>query len=117
MGYLKLKKRVKELLLNNSCFENKINEFIFHNHLSLRSSMNGYASVIPEKVKQIIVFFASALQGVFETKLNKLLFYSDFLLVLFLFLIQNRMQLLFSPDLHSLLFLQLSFYRLKGTVS
>ena len=31
-----------------------------------------------EKVKQIIVFFASALQG-FETKLNKLLFYSDFL--------------------------------------
>ena len=78
MRYLKLKKKVKELLLNNSCFENKINEFIFHNHLSLRSSMNGYASVIPEKVKQIIVF-ASALQGVFETKLNKLLFYSDFL--------------------------------------
>ena len=76
---LKIEKRVKELLLNNSCFENKINEFIFHNHLSLRSSMNGYASVIPEKVKQIIVFFASALQGVFETKLNKLLFYSDFL--------------------------------------
>ena len=73
---LKIEKRVKELLLNNSCFENKINEFIFHNHLSLRSSMNGYASVIPEKVKQIIVFFASALQGVFETKLNKLLFYS-----------------------------------------
>ena len=76
---LKIEKRVKELLLNNSCFENKINEFIFHNRLSLRSSMNGYASVIPEKVKQIIVFFASALQGVFETKLNKLLFYSDFL--------------------------------------
>ena len=25
---LKIEKRVKELLLNNSCFENKINEFI-----------------------------------------------------------------------------------------
>ena len=57
---LKIEKRVKELLLNNSCFENKINEFIFHNHLSLRSSMNGYASVIPEKVKQIIVLYMRA---------------------------------------------------------
>ena len=35
---------------------------------------------IEKRVKElIIVFFASALQGVFETKLNKLLFYSDFL--------------------------------------
>lgn len=39
----------------------------------------GYVSVIPERVKLIIVSFVSALQGDFETKLNKLLFYSDFL--------------------------------------
>lgn len=39
-------------------------------------SMNGDVSVIPEKLKLVIVFFTPALQRD-ETKLNKLLFYSD----------------------------------------
>ncbi len=44
----------------------------------LRLNMSDYVSVISKKVKRIITFFASPLQGVF-TKLNKSLFYSDFL--------------------------------------
>ena len=53
--------------------------FVFKDHSPYRDRTNGFSSVNPEKIRQLIVFFSSSLKGVFETKLNKLLFYSDFL--------------------------------------
>lgn len=40
---------------------------------------NGYISYSPEKVAEVVKYFCSNLDGVFVTKMNKLLFYSDFL--------------------------------------
>lgn len=40
---------------------------------------NGYISYLPAKVTEVIKYFCSSLDGVFVTKMNKLLFYSDFL--------------------------------------
>ncbi len=43
-----------------------------------RSVLNGYAPQSYDKVRNIILFFINKLGGVFNTKMNKLLFYSDF---------------------------------------
>ena len=40
---------------------------------------NGYTSYSSEKAAEVIKFFCHSLDGVFVTKMNKLLFYSDFL--------------------------------------
>ena len=43
-----------------------------------RSIINGYAPVSISQVKNIILFYINKLGGVFSTKMNKLLFYTDF---------------------------------------
>ncbi len=43
-----------------------------------RSLQNGYAPRSYAKVRNVILFFINKLGGVFNTKMNKLLFYSDF---------------------------------------
>ena len=40
---------------------------------------NGFTSYSPSKTAEVIKFFCTELKGVFVTKMNKLLFYSDFL--------------------------------------
>lgn len=44
-----------------------------------RSSLNGYAPQSYSRLKNIILFFINKCGGVFNTKMNKLLFYTDFL--------------------------------------
>jgi uncharacterized phage-associated protein/transcriptional regulator with XRE-family HTH domain len=44
-----------------------------------RSVFTGYAKQSYSKVKNVILYYVSQLDGVFNTKMNKLLFYSDFL--------------------------------------
>lgn len=44
-----------------------------------RSSFNGYAPLSHRRMKNIILYFISKCGGVFNTKMNKLLFYADFL--------------------------------------
>ena len=43
-----------------------------------RSIMNGYAEQSYNKLKNIILFFINGCESVFNTKMNKLLFYTDF---------------------------------------
>ena len=43
-----------------------------------RSITNGYAQMSYSRVKNIILFFIERFDGVFTTKMNKLLFYTDF---------------------------------------
>lgn len=43
-----------------------------------RSSINGYAQLNQSKVKNIMLYLINKLGGVFNTKMNKLLFYIDF---------------------------------------
>lgn len=44
-----------------------------------RGNTNGYAAQSYEKLKNILLYFISNCNGVFNTKMNKLLFYTDFL--------------------------------------
>ena len=44
-----------------------------------RSVYNGYAAQSYSKLKNILLYFIEKLHGVFNTKMNKLLFYTDFL--------------------------------------
>lgn len=46
--------------------------------MSKRSSVNGYAPISFSNVKNVILYYISKLGGVFNTKMNKLLFYTDF---------------------------------------
>lgn len=63
-AYTKIKERV-----------NLLPEYIRPNTPTLKS---GYISYSSKKVSEIIKYFASRLDGVFVTKMNKLLFYVDF---------------------------------------
>lgn len=44
-----------------------------------RGSINGYATQSYKKLKNILLYFIERCDGVFNTKMNKLLFYTDFL--------------------------------------
>ena len=50
---------------------------VFGNYV--RSSLNGYAPQSYSRLKNIILFFIDRFGSVFNTKMNKLLFYADFL--------------------------------------
>lgn len=59
-----------------------LDEIIYHRNLFgnyERSATNGFAKQSTKKLIQMILFFVRKGKGVFPTKLNKLLFYSDFL--------------------------------------
>lgn len=65
----------------NKSIENKssnISENLIFNSYS-RSSSNGYALQSYDKLKNTLLHFIAAYNGVFNTKMNKLLFYTDFL--------------------------------------
>ncbi len=71
-----LDRRISELLEVNKPFSSLIIDKIFQE--ITQSSLNGYKMFKQERVYQMILFFAEAMQP-WKTKLNKLLFYSDFL--------------------------------------
>ena len=52
-------------------------EYVFNS--SRRTAYNGYASLSIDKLKNILLFYIDKGDGVFFTKMNKLLFYTDFL--------------------------------------
>lgn len=72
----KLQKRIEEIRTSS---KDKKNSIIYQSYSKSKNRFNGYTSLLPQKLEQLIVFFAEKLNGVFETKLNKLLFYVDFL--------------------------------------
>ena len=74
----RIRKRAEECISLKKQPENQRYQFIFKPHAPYRCDTNGYASVDPEKIRQVILFFVNQLEGVVETKLNKLLFYADF---------------------------------------
>ena len=76
---IRIEKKIDELIKSRTDKQTLWYSFIFKDHFPYRSRANGFASINPEKIRQLIIFFSSSLKGVFETKLNKLLFYSDFL--------------------------------------
>lgn len=57
----------------------KENSTLYKSYPRTKSRYNGYVSVDLKKLENFIIFFTEKLGGVFETKLNKLLFYSDFI--------------------------------------
>lgn len=60
----------------------RIEEYNAHKRVfgnNIRSSLNGYAPQSYDRLRNIILFFIDRLDGVFNTKMNKLLFYTDFL--------------------------------------
>lgn len=74
----KIEKRIAPLQdINISFMEQLIADstFLYND----KSIYTGYIQPQIEKVKNIILFFVTNCDGVFETKLNKLLFYTDFL--------------------------------------
>lgn len=74
----KIEKRIAPLQnIHTSFIEQLIADSTFS--YNDKSIYTGYVQPQIEKVKNIILFFANNCNGVFETKLNKLLFYSDFL--------------------------------------
>lgn len=74
----RITKRIEDLRRLNTD-KRKYDELVFRNHPIQKSHLNGYVSLNINKLRNMVVFFASKLNGVFETKMNKLLFYSDFL--------------------------------------
>ena len=44
-----------------------------------RGADNGYAQISPDRLKNILLYFIEKSNGVFFTKMNKLLFYADFM--------------------------------------
>lgn len=74
----RIEKKIAPLQDDNTTFIEQLiasTAFPFNN----KSIFTGYIQPQIEKVKNIILFFTNNCGGVFETKLNKLLFYSDFL--------------------------------------
>lgn len=71
----KLRKRISEI--KSSLKDHKANA-LYSKFARPRNRYNGYASLCSEKLEQLMIFFTHHLSGVFETKLNKLLFYTDF---------------------------------------
>lgn len=67
----KLERSIKRADETNKCQE------VFGTYT--RSQINGYAPQSYSRLKNIILFFIDKCGGVFNTKMNKLLFYTDFL--------------------------------------
>jgi len=97
--YLILDAKIFEVFVNNAekqftakdftTIKEKLNKAILYTNINScknmifgqysRSNINGYALQSYSKLKNIILFFIMKSDGVFNTKLNKLLFYTDFL--------------------------------------
>lgn len=74
----KIEKKIAPLQDSEQAYvEQMISDYVFT--YNKRSIYTGYVQPRIDKIKNIILFFADKCGGVFETKLNKLLFYSDFL--------------------------------------
>jgi DNA-binding transcriptional regulator YiaG len=71
--------KVQHLVEENarSGFESELKEYLLGNHLA--DIYSGYRNPSLEKFTEMVVFFAERLQP-FKTKMNKLLFYADFLM-------------------------------------
>ncbi len=73
--YQKIMSKVGENM--QSEFNSFARQYLFGS--SQRSIYNGYASQNIGKLKNVILYFIEQSQGIFFTKMNKLLFYTDFL--------------------------------------
>lgn len=72
--YEKILEKFKNIPENKS---NKCKDLIFDSYS--RGKVNGFADQSYSKLKNILLFYIEKLNGVFNTKMNKLLFYTDFL--------------------------------------
>lgn len=76
-AYKKVSQRLEEILLAKT--PEKIMEIInFSNKKNAPGALTGYIRFRPEILMEMIIFFAGKQGGVLKTKLNKLLWYSDF---------------------------------------
>ncbi len=76
-AHKKFSQRLEEILLAKT--PEKIMEIVnFSNKRNLPGALTGYIRFRPEILMEMVVFFASKSGGVLKTKLNKLLWYSDF---------------------------------------
>lgn len=76
-AHKKLSQRLEEILLAKT--PEKIMEVVsFSSKRSIPGALTGYIRFRPEILMEMVVFFASKPGGVLKTKLNKLLWYSDF---------------------------------------
>lgn len=71
-----VEKKTTDLLGAEQSFNSLITDKVFRD--KIQNSLNGYRMFKQDKVHQMILFFAEKLNP-WKTKLNKLLFYSDFL--------------------------------------
>ena len=71
----KIMERISDLKLKYN--ENDKRKVLFHG--LRRDIFNGFAEQRIGKLKNILLFFLEGTDGVFQTKMNKLLFYADFL--------------------------------------
>lgn len=65
----------KSIDVENDVYKYFVHSSIFGSHG--RGSLNGYASQSISKLKNTILYFIEKMDGVFVTKMNKLLFYAD----------------------------------------
>ena len=76
--FQKIEKKISPLQdINNNFMEQLISDSIFQSND--KTIYTGYVQPKIDKIKNIVLYFVNKCNGVFETKLNKLLFYSDFL--------------------------------------
>ena len=73
-----LKKILTKLNKVIECQSSNIGEELIYDSYT-RGSVNGYATQSYYKLKNVLLFFIERCGGVFNTKMNKLLFYTDFL--------------------------------------
>ena len=71
-------KKIKEGILNSPTIEQDPRNFLFYRGTQ-RSIDNGLVTPSPDKLVEMVKFLISKEGGIFPTKLNKELFYSDFL--------------------------------------
>ncbi len=74
---LNLENRLKELVKEEALEDKRCIEFPICEDIP--NILNGFKSFSPETIKEMVIFFCSKNGGVIKTKLNKLLWYSDFL--------------------------------------
>lgn len=74
--YMKIKTRLKECACQSPMEELK-HKLIFGDNI--RDKYNGYAMRSLSKLKNVLLYFIKKFNGIFVTKMNKILFYTDFL--------------------------------------
>jgi uncharacterized phage-associated protein len=76
--YHKIVKKLKDMISDGETY--KLYQYKIHQVFDMpRCAENGYAQLSLDRLKNVMLYFIEKCHGVFFTKMNKLLFYSDFL--------------------------------------